>query len=77
MIAKGVWRNMKRVDIPSDRRLIGFKWVFKVKENGVYRVRLVALEYSQIHGIDHQDNFAPVITDVTFRIVVLLMLFNC
>ena len=25
MIAKDAWRNTKRVNIPSDRRLIGFK----------------------------------------------------
>ena len=71
----GVRRNTKRVKKPSDRRLIEYIWGFKVKGNGVYRARLVALGYSKIPGIDHQDNFAPVITDVTFRIV-LLMLFN-
>ena len=74
MIAKRVWRNMKRRDVPSDRRLIGSKWVFKRKRNGVFRARLCALGYSQIPGIDHQDNFAPVITDVTFRVLMVMAL---
>ena len=76
MISKGVWRYTKTSKVPSDRRLIGCKWVFKVKGNGVYRARLCALGYSQIPGVDHQDNFAPVITDVTFRIVLLMMMMN-
>ena len=76
MISKGVWRNMKKGGVPTDRRLIGSKWVFKKKRNGVYRARLCALGYSQIPGVDHQDNYAPVITDVTFRILMVLALMN-
>ena len=76
MINKGVWKHTNTNKVPSDRRLIGSKWVFKVKGNGVYRARLCALGYSQIPGIDHQDNFAPVVTDVTFRVVLLMMLVN-
>lgn len=48
--------------------------MFKKKGNGVYRSRLVALGYAQIAGIDHQDNFAPVVHETTFRLVMFLML---
>jgi hypothetical protein len=53
---------------------IGSKWVFKVKSNGIYRARLVALGYSQVAGIDFTDNFAPVIDEITFRILLILKL---
>ena len=43
-------------DIPENRRLIGCKWVNKVKRNGVHRARLVALGYSQIPGVDYTGN---------------------
>ena len=76
MIRRGVWRYKKKSSVPSDRRLIGAKWVFKVKKNGVYRARLVALGYSQFPGVDFSENFAPVVNDVTFRIVILLWLIN-
>ena len=76
MINKNVWSNTKKDLVPTNRRLIGCKWVFKVKKNGVYRARLVALGYSQIAGIDHQDNYAPVVVDVTFRLVMVLALIN-
>ena len=34
----------------------------------------MALGYAQIAGVDHQDNFAPVIHETTFRLVMVLML---
>ena len=68
MIERGVWRKTGRKRIPNNTRLIGSKWVFKIKRDGTYRARLVALEYSQIPGVDYTDNFAPVAHDVSFRI---------
>ena len=74
MIRRGVWRKVKRSTVPSERRVIGNRWVFKLKGNGVYRARLVGLGYAQIPGVDHQDNFSPVVVDVTFRVVIVIML---
>ena len=42
MLDMGVWRHVKRNDCPNDHRLVGCRWVFKVKRNGVYCTRLVA-----------------------------------
>ena len=74
MIERGVWRKTDRKMIPSNRRLIGNKWVFKIKRDGTYRARLVALGYSQIPGVDNTDNFAPVAHDVSFRIALARMM---
>ena len=60
MIERGVWRKTDRKKIPNNRRLIGNKWVFKIKRDGTFRARLVALGYSQIRGVDYTDNFAPI-----------------
>jgi Reverse transcriptase (RNA-dependent DNA polymerase) len=46
----------------------------KIKRNGVYRSRLVACGYSQVPGVDFQESFAPVINDVTFQILLVMML---
>ena len=74
MIERGVWRKTDRKMIPSNRRLIGNKWVFKIKIDGTYRAKLVALGYSQIPGVDYTDNFAPVVHDVSFRIALARMM---
>ena len=74
MIDRGVWRKTDRKKIPNNRRLIGNKWVFKIKRDGTYRARLVALGYSQILGVDYTDDFAPVAHDVSFRIALARMM---
>ena len=74
MINRGVRRKTDRAKIPKNRRLIGNKWVFRIKRDGTYRARLAALGYSQIPGVDYTDNFAPVANDVSFRIALARMM---
>ena len=74
MIERGVWKKTDSKRIPSNRRLIGNKWVLKIKRDGTYRARLVALGYSQIPGVDYTDNFAQVAPDVSFRIALARMM---
>jgi len=38
-----VWRHVKKNEIPDNKRLFGCKWVFKKKNNGVYRALLCAI----------------------------------
>ena len=76
MIKRGVWRKTRKSEIPKNRRLIGSKWVFKKKGNGVYRARLCGLGYIQVPGLDYKENFSPVVLEVTFRLVLVLMLLN-
>jgi hypothetical protein len=45
-----------------------------VKRNGIFRARLVACGYSQVPGIDFSEIFAPVLNDLSFRIMVIVKL---
>ena len=72
MEKNNVWKVTSKQKVPSDRRLLGIKWVYKVKKNGVFKARLVAQGYAQITGIDHKDNFLPVIYETTFRLILIL-----
>ena len=74
MINRGVWSKFDKVKKPENRRLIGNKWVFKIKRYGTNRVRLVALGYSQIPGVDYKDNFTPLAHDVSFRMALARMM---
>ena len=59
-------------ELPPGRKLIGSKWVFKVKygESGKidrFKCRVVALGFSQISGTDYSEIFAPVARFGTIR----------
>ena len=36
MFDKKVWRRITKADIPADKKLFGCRWVFKLKDNGVF-----------------------------------------
>jgi hypothetical protein len=76
MIKRGVWKRISTQQLPTGRTLIGNKWVFKKKKNGVHRARLVALGYSQVPGIDFTENYAPVVNDITMRMLLVLKLLH-
>ena len=67
-----MWRKGGIDDLPGERIGIGTKKIFTERKNGVFRARMVAKGYDQIAGIDFQDNFAPVMSDVTFRMLLIL-----
>ena len=53
------------VDLPLRMKLVQCKWVLKIKFSAdgsplKYKAILVAKEYSQVHGIDYNETFAPV-----------------
>jgi len=72
MLKNKVWRKEGLDHLPRNRKGIGTKWVFKQKKNGVYRARLVVKGYDQIAGVDFQYNFAPVTSEVTLRILLIM-----
>ena len=47
MIERGVWRKVDRKNIPNNRRLIGNKWVFKIKRDGTYKWHWDTAKYQE------------------------------
>jgi hypothetical protein len=74
MEKRGVWEIIDEKDIPINRQWIENKSIFKVKRNGIFQARLVACGYSQVPGIDISESFAPVLNDVSFRIMLIAKL---
>jgi hypothetical protein len=75
MEKKGIWEIINEKGIPINCWCIKNKWIFKVKRNGIFRVRLVACGYSHVPGIDFSESFATVLNDVSFRIMLITKLF--
>jgi transposase InsO family protein len=59
-------------EVPDNQKLVGSRWVFKKKDDGRYRARLVAKGYTQIEGLDYDQVYAPVMAIETFRIILAL-----
>ena len=58
-------RTWNVIECPDNINIIGCKWVFKIKwtaagEIDKYKACLVAKGYSQVHGIDYNEMYAPV-----------------
>lgn len=60
------------VSLPSDRKALGSRWVFTVKDSGRKKARLVAQGFRQKEGIDYTETFAPVIRYESCRIFLAL-----
>lgn len=63
-------------DLPSGRKAITAKWVFKVKAvdtiNERFKARVVARGYAQVPGIDYDETFSPVVRHTSLRILFAL-----
>ncbi|KAK9140896.1 hypothetical protein Scep_010577 [Stephania cephalantha] len=75
MIEKNhTWKLVPR---PSNRKVIGVKWVFKTKLNAdgsvnKHKARLVVKGYAQVFGVDFSETFAPVARLDTIRLLLAM-----
>ena len=70
----GTWSLVPRI---ADQKVVGNKWVYKVKYNtdgsvAKYKARLVVKGFQQIMGVNCFETFSPVIKLATVRVVLSL-----
>ena len=76
MTTNQVFRPMHIKDIPEWATVLTTTWAMKKKANGTYRARMVARGFEQIDGehYDQNDTSSPVVSEITIRVVLVLML---
>jgi hypothetical protein len=60
------FQHLYLVPLPSGRKLVRCRWVYRTKSkvNGQisrYKARLVSKGFQQVHGIDYDETFTPVV----------------
>jgi len=70
-------RTWSIVERPEKVNIVGCKWVFRIKRNAdgeidKYKARLVAKGYSQVHGVDYYDTYAPVARLASLRTILAI-----
>ncbi|KAH9695613.1 hypothetical protein KPL71_022838 [Citrus sinensis] len=69
------------VQRPAEKRLVGCKWIFKLKdgvsrdESVSYKARLVAKGFTQNEGIDFNEVFSPVVKHSSIRVILAITAF--
>jgi Reverse transcriptase (RNA-dependent DNA polymerase) len=58
--------------MPPGRKVVGNRWVLTEKDDGILRSRTVAQGFSQVPGKDFTDNHAQVLTDLAFRLALII-----
>ncbi|CAJ2637896.1 unnamed protein product [Trifolium pratense] len=76
LVRNGTW---SLVPPPKDTNIVGCKWLFRIKRQADgsidrYKARLVAKGFTQRHGVDFHETFAPVVRPQTIKIIITLAL---
>jgi hypothetical protein len=71
------WNVVSRSAVPSSKRVLQSRWVFKLKRdaNGNvarYKARVVVKGCAQRPGVDYEETFAPVMSQRTLRVLLSL-----
>ena len=64
------------VDPPEGAKVIGCKWVHKIKHDMTFKSRLVAKGFKQTHGIDYDKTFSPIVMLMSIRILLAIAAYN-
>lgn len=60
------WKLVEKTEA-KNRRILSNKWVFRIKDDGRYKARLVVRGCEQRYGEDFEETFSPVVNTSSLR----------
>jgi hypothetical protein len=69
---KQVWEVTPNTSVPTQWKVIGSLRILARKDDGDYRARCIAKAFSQIPGKHFQENGAPVVSDATLHLLMVI-----
>jgi len=72
----GIWKVILRETVSANYQVLGCKWVFHYKSDGIYKCRWVVKGYKQIEGFDYQEIYANIIKTDFYRLMLALSVIN-
>jgi hypothetical protein len=72
MEQKKICEIIPKTQVPAGRKVIGAQWVLTRKDNGRYCARFLAKGFSHIPGKEFQENHAPVISETTLHLLMVI-----
>lgn len=71
-----VWKYVD-IDKAAGQPVISSRWIFKIKEDGTHRARLVARGFEQsTHSLDYSQTYSPVVDTSNLRALLALAAYN-
>ncbi|XP_011699846.1 PREDICTED: uncharacterized protein LOC105457091 [Wasmannia auropunctata] len=68
-----VWTLVPREEArEKEKRILSNKWIFRVKDDGRYKARIVVRGCEQKYGFDYEETFSPVVNMSSLRLVLAL-----
>lgn len=68
LVENGTWKYVD-VNEAKGRKILSTRWVFKIKDNGKYRARLVVRGFEQVQGVDFKECYSPVVNVTSLRVL--------
>ncbi len=68
--------GMDYLNCQTEGKGMGTIYIFQIKKDRVFCARLVAMGYNQQAGIDFACNYATLLNEVTFRVILVAWIGN-
>jgi hypothetical protein len=67
-LKRDAWEFIPRKKLPSNRKTLRSRWIFKEKADNTKKSRNVIRGYEQEPGVDYTESFSPLATNTTIKV---------